>query len=562
MYRFIFLSLIAVFLALPVEAQIIFGGGGGGSATIDETDEIRAVVFNGVAVDAAVELVAFDNEKPIAFTTTVATELQNIQVDIVNGLPNFSPVPITHTIPVGVQGWYYKDFSGIITVAYNTVETSNLTTQVHPELSGTNINFNNADITQLTVAGGSGFFTIGSPVAGMQIGQKYYLQLACTRAFGCSFNFNDSGFTTDDGESIDFSQVGGVTNFMEFVAVASNRLKLVGSIPGHLLDNAELITNDSGSAPWNNTKIYYLQNQTGVTGTLGASGLTVLEIGEEVTVVLFNDHSSDWVVTFDPEYTDAQTQPLVATIPPAAEYQFTFRKELHNISGVSTQRLRLVSPGYEASAATSRETDYADAVSIADAASVSIDGSAGRNFSFITSLAAVNFTSPTNLDEGEVYHLTLGCAFAAGCDITFANTYVQGERGVEMPILRMQFGQQTIYRFSSPNGLQLTAYDPGEAKPLIAPVQASTATLSIGTFQPADSSGGSFSLTVPAGAIPGEKIIVSDSFFSAGTNNITIDFTTNSQSLFGTVQDYILNVNGGQVEFTYMDATIGWVSGT
>jgi hypothetical protein len=64
----------------------------------------------------------------------------------------------------------------------------------------------------------------------------------------------------------------------------------------------------------------------------------------------------------------------------------------------------------------------------------------------------------------------------------------------------------------------------------------------------------------PSGAVIGTRFAVSDGAAFAATNNLTVDFTTNTQKLYGTVQNYILNVNGGYAEFIYMGAGTGWIA--
>jgi len=230
-----------------------------------------------------------------------------------------------------------------------------LTTQTLTESSGATVDWNGADISVLDVAGGSGFYTFGDPQSNLVEGQEYYLKISCSRSFGCAYGFNTPEYRTESGKKVAFAQASGVTNTLKFFAVDSDTLQLVGNLPSDLLDNAELATNGSGSAPFSTSKIFYLQNQSDTTGTLGSSGLGSLKIGEEVQVVLFNDHSADWVVTFDPEYVTSDGGQLVTTVPNAAEHQFTFRYELlDDGAGSSINKLRLITPSYETTVATTK----------------------------------------------------------------------------------------------------------------------------------------------------------------------------------------------------------------
>jgi hypothetical protein len=62
--------------------------------------------------------------------------------------------------------------------------------------------------------------------------------------------------------------------------------------------------------------------------------------------------------------------------------------------------------------------------------------------------------------------------------------------------------------------------------------------------------------------VAGNVIAISDSRANAGTHNITITFSSESQKLHGTVQNYVMNVNADFVEFVYVNATIGWIRKT
>jgi hypothetical protein len=75
-----------------------------------------------------------------------------------------------------------------------------------------------------------------------------------------------------------------------------------------------------------------------------------------------------------------------------------------------------------------------------------------------------------------------------------------------------------------------------------------------------DCSGGARTVTPPASPAINDRFSVSDAKASANTNNITIAFDAANQKLFGTEQDYIMNVAGAYVEFIYVGTTIGWIA--
>lgn len=63
-------------------------------------------------------------------------------------------------------------------------------------------------------------------------------------------------------------------------------------------------------------------------------------------------------------------------------------------------------------------------------------------------------------------------------------------------------------------------------------------------------------LTLPASPTLGQEILVFDATGTAATNNVTIN--SNSGKINGSVQDAVLDVNGGAIAFTYTGSTYGW----
>lgn len=75
-----------------------------------------------------------------------------------------------------------------------------------------------------------------------------------------------------------------------------------------------------------------------------------------------------------------------------------------------------------------------------------------------------------------------------------------------------------------------------------------------------DCSSGAITVTPPSSPVIGERFAISDAKANAATNNITVGFSAASQKLYGVTQNYVLNVNGGYVEFIYVGATTGWIA--
>lgn len=91
-------------------------------------------------------------------------------------------------------------------------------------------------------------------------------------------------------------------------------------------------------------------------------------------------------------------------------------------------------------------------------------------------------------------------------------------------------------------------------------VNTSNYTAVIGEISQADSTSAARTVTAPSSPSIDDRFAVVDARATSATNNITINFTTTSQKLYGTIQDYVLNVNGGYVEFIYMGTSTGWVA--
>lgn len=100
----------------------------------------------------------------------------------------------------------------------------------------------------------------------------------------------------------------------------------------------------------------------------------------------------------------------------------------------------------------------------------------------------------------------------------------------------------------------------GVAPPGTEDVKAANYTATMGQLSQANTTAGAITVQAPSAPAINNRFAVADARATAATNNITIDFTTGSQKLYGTVQNYIVNVNGGYVEFIYMGTSTGWVA--
>lgn len=82
----------------------------------------------------------------------------------------------------------------------------------------------------------------------------------------------------------------------------------------------------------------------------------------------------------------------------------------------------------------------------------------------------------------------------------------------------------------------------------------------VGKITLVDCSAAARTVAPPASPAINDRFAVSDATANSATNNITIDFVTATQNLLGASQNYILNVDGGYIEFIYVDSTTGWIA--
>lgn len=69
----------------------------------------------------------------------------------------------------------------------------------------------------------------------------------------------------------------------------------------------------------------------------------------------------------------------------------------------------------------------------------------------------------------------------------------------------------------------------------------------------ADTSGGAFSVVLPASPSTGDQVVVADSGGAFGTNNLTVG--RNGSTIEGVAQDFVLDINNVSVQFVYDGTT-------
>jgi hypothetical protein len=87
----------------------------------------------------------------------------------------------------------------------------------------------------------------------------------------------------------------------------------------------------------------------------------------------------------------------------------------------------------------------------------------------------------------------------------------------------------------------------------------SKVTATLYSILPVNSTSGAVGVTVPSSPAPGDWFAVSDSRGTAGSNNITIEFTTAPVNFHGGSADHVISASKGFARFTYVNSTIGWI---
>ena len=87
-------------------------------------------------------------------------------------------------------------------------------------------------------------------------------------------------------------------------------------------------------------------------------------------------------------------------------------------------------------------------------------------------------------------------------------------------------------------------------------VIAETYTAVAGNLIQADTSGGAFTITLPASASIGDEIEIEDAKFTWNTNNLTI--AANGLNINGGMSNYTASVIGNKLSIVYISTTYGW----
>lgn len=72
----------------------------------------------------------------------------------------------------------------------------------------------------------------------------------------------------------------------------------------------------------------------------------------------------------------------------------------------------------------------------------------------------------------------------------------------------------------------------------------------------ADTSGGSFTITLPSTPAIGDQIFIGDTGGMFATNNLTV--ARNGELIAGIADDYLLDINSFRITFVFQGGSIGW----
>jgi hypothetical protein len=285
---------------------------------------------------------------------------------------------------------------------------------------------------------------------------------------------------------------------------------------------------------------YVIESSTGTDITVSAAGIATLSEPSANELRVTATESQGLTVTGSgPSYVIDIAGGTDVTISAAGTISLSesTANELLFTGAASTDTVEMVRGYIEGQTGTSFDLDALDGDT------KDVDG---------TNLA---FDIPTNLDNFRV--------FKNGVELnrTGTGTTRDYSANASTNVLTLQVSLATTDRVivQSTTGSGYVGYE-SVNPPTVETLETTTFTASRGVIHLVNSSGAARTVNPFAYPQINDRFAISDATASSATNNITIDFTTASQKLYGSVQNYIINRNGGYVEFIYVGSTTGWIA--
>lgn len=173
-------------------------------------------------------------------------------------------------------------------------------------------------------------------------------------------------------------------------------------------------------------------------------------------------------------------------------------------------------------------------------------------------LEGLLWSDATNASEDADFQIKLMTAGAAAAQKLLLKS--TGEFNLNAYGTRTFTGTEAYSLGVTSAGKIIETYPKGVVPNSTETVYTSTQTATKGEILLMDCSAAARTVNPPSSPAIGERFAVSDAKASSSTNNITIDFTTASQKLYGSIQNYVMNTDGAYVEFTYVGSTTGWIA--
>lgn len=173
-------------------------------------------------------------------------------------------------------------------------------------------------------------------------------------------------------------------------------------------------------------------------------------------------------------------------------------------------------------------------------------------------LEGLLWSDATNASEDADFQIKLMTAGAAAAQKLLLKS--TGEFNLNAYGTRTFTGTEAYSLGVTSAGKVIETYPKGVVPNSTETVYTSTQTATKGEILLMDCSAAVRTVNPPSSPVIGERFAVSDAKASSSTYNITIDFTTASQKLYGSIQNYVMNSDGMYVEFIYVGSTTGWIA--